>query len=176
MITKKFNMKNKKYKQVGFTLLELMITISIVVISTIVATPALTELIEKNKIRTAANSMNNGIQVARSEAIKRNSSVNFNLANSQWNVTSGDEIIALSQAEISGTIEQETLPNGANSLTFNNVGMLSLDPDGLANINRIILSSPKTEYKLWVTISNSGGSRVCDPNEKTLNTSIIGCI
>lgn len=169
-------MKNIKDKQVGFSLLELMITISIVVILTVIATPSLTEIIEKNKIKTAANSMNNGIQVARSEAIKRNTSVKFNLANSQWNVTSGDEIIALSQAEIGSTVEQATLPTGANSLTFNNVGMLSLDPDGLANITRIILSSPKTEYKLWVTLSNSGASRVCNPDEETLNTSIIGCI
>jgi type IV fimbrial biogenesis protein FimT len=169
-------MKIKKYKQKGFTLIELMVTISILIVFTILSAPSITEFVEKNKIKTAANSLNDGIQIARSEAIKRNESITFNLSNDQWNVLSEDDMIAVSQSEIAQTVIQDTLPSGATTLTFNNLGMLEIGKDGLLNINRIILTSQKTNYRLWVMISNSGGSRVCDPNETTLNTSIIGCI
>lgn len=170
-------MKKKQHNKKGFTLIELMITISVVTVLSILGAPALSEFMEKNKIKTAATSMNSGIQLARSEAIKRNSTVSFNLTNSQWNVTTpDDELVAMAQSEVASTIIQDTLPTGASSLTFDNVGMLTIGPDGLANISRIILTSQKTDYTLWIMLTNSGGSRICDPNETTLNSSIIGCV
>lgn len=162
--------KNKK----GFTLIELMIAISIIAIITIVGAPSISDLMLKNKIKTAANSMNSGIQLARSEAIKRNKSVIFTLNNEQWNVMADNELIALSQFEISETVNQDTTPSGATTLTFNNVGMLN-NKSGNKNISKIILTSTQTDYSLWIIITNSGGSRVCNPDESSKNTSIIGC-
>lgn len=165
-------MKNKK-KQ-GFTLIELMITISIIVILLIIGVPSITALMEKTKLKTAASSMNNAIQLARSEAIKRNSPVTFTLNNEQWNVMHESEIIALSQFEISSTITPNISPAGASTLTFDNLGMLKKE-GGLENIKTITLTSSKTDYRLLIKLTNSGASRVCNPDETGITTSIIGC-
>ncbi len=59
----------------GFTLIELMITVVIVAILLTVGIPGFQELINSNRLTTAANSFLTSINLARSEAIKRNSRV-----------------------------------------------------------------------------------------------------
>lgn len=165
----------KLKKSKGFTLLELIVVVSIIAILVVIGVPQMNDLIERNRVKTAANSMNSGIQIARSEAIKRNGTVTFELSNSQWQVMAGNELITLSHNEISDNVTQNTLPNGATSLTFNNMGMLSIGADGLANITRITLEGEKTGYRLWINVTNSGGSRVCNPDDTGNTSSIVGC-
>jgi type IV fimbrial biogenesis protein FimT len=61
--------------QGGFTLIELMITVSILAILAMVAVPSFQESILSNKLSSFSNSFMASAQLARSEAIKRNASV-----------------------------------------------------------------------------------------------------
>lgn len=58
----------------GFTLVELMITITIAAVLMMIAVPSFKSLTLSNKLTTAANDMVNAISVAKMEAIKRNAS------------------------------------------------------------------------------------------------------
>jgi type IV fimbrial biogenesis protein FimT len=63
--------------QRGFNLIELMITIVILGILLMVGLPAYTDWMQNLKIRSAAESVQNGLQVARSTAIARNTQVSL---------------------------------------------------------------------------------------------------
>lgn len=65
-----------KFKN-GFTLIELMITVGIVAIMAGIAAPSFLGTITKNRIVTKANEFVLALQIARSEAIKRGTSVNI---------------------------------------------------------------------------------------------------
>lgn len=74
----------------GFTLLELMVTISIMAIIAGVAVPSYQNLIENNLMRTASHAFYDSLVLARSEAVKNNLPVAVcKSANSSSCATSG---------------------------------------------------------------------------------------
>lgn len=62
-------------KQSGFTLIELMVTISILAILLGIGVPSFRATIEGNRIATVTNDLVGALQFARSEAIKRSTNV-----------------------------------------------------------------------------------------------------
>lgn len=69
-------------QQRGISLLELMIGLGIVSILAFTALPSFGTWIRNSQIRTAAESIQNGLQVARNEAVKRNADIRFSLTDS----------------------------------------------------------------------------------------------
>lgn len=69
-------------KSRGATLIELMIGIVIVAVLMAVAIPNFTTWISNSQIRTSAQAIENGLQMARAEAVRRNVKVQFSLTNS----------------------------------------------------------------------------------------------
>lgn len=66
---------NKTYKTSGFTLLELLITIAIAGLLVAIAAPNLSDILDDNVTTTQTNHFATAINVARSEAVKRNERV-----------------------------------------------------------------------------------------------------
>ncbi len=122
----------------GFTLIELMVTIAIAAILLGVGVPSFTNMIVGNRLATQTNELISGINLARSEAVKRNRTVNFcRAADANATVCAG-----------AGTWEHWIILAGANNVVrrgainrFSNTlgvtstlpgGNLLLGPDGLA--------------------------------------------
>lgn len=59
----------------GFTLIELMVTLIIVAIITLIGTPSFNDAIRRSRLTTSINELVTSLNIARSEAIKRNRSV-----------------------------------------------------------------------------------------------------
>ncbi len=71
-------------KQHGFTLIELMMTIAVFVVLTLIALPYLGTLIQSQRVKNAAMDLNSSVALARSEAIKRNAQIDIVANASGW--------------------------------------------------------------------------------------------
>jgi type IV fimbrial biogenesis protein FimT len=74
-------------KERGFTLLELMVTVTIVAILAALAAPSFTRLIADNNLSTQVNSLLADLRFARSEAIKRGINITLCPSSTSLNTT-----------------------------------------------------------------------------------------
>lgn len=166
----------------GFTLIELMVVIVILAVLATLGIPSFMEMIHNTQLRTAAESMFDGLQIARSEAVRRNAHTQFVLGpGTGWTVneinppTSGlaCSVIATIQTR-SGSEGSEkatvsvtgTLAAGATTVTFTPTGWTttSCAPNSIAQINvgSSVLDATR-ERPLEIRITASGGMRLCAP-------------
>lgn len=64
----------------GFSLIELMVTVTVLVLITLASMPMFTTWIANTRVRTAAEAMQNGARLAQAEAVRRNGNVTLRLS------------------------------------------------------------------------------------------------
>ena len=156
----------------GFTLIELMITITIFSIAIAMGVPSYRTWVQNTQIRNAAESIQNGFQRTRAEAVKRNANVEFTLGvNSSWVirvVSSGEILESRSGNEGSRSVTVAVTPGGATTVTFSNLGAVVANADASATVTRVDLDSSVLDAadsrNLSVTLGLGGNVRMCDPN------------
>lgn len=143
----------------GVTLIELMVGVTIVAILLAFGLPSFSTWIQNSQIRTAAESVQNGLQLARAEAVRRNADVQFALAGTNWTVgcaTATANCPASIQAR-SGTegsayaavASSEVLPSGApvaspvftGTVIFNGLGRVNPASLGAGNNASFLVSN-----------------------------------
>ena len=67
----------------GFTLIELMVTITLMGLLLALAAPAMLSWIRNSKIRTTAEGLQSGLRQAQAEALRRSRQVSFSLTDSK---------------------------------------------------------------------------------------------
>ena len=72
-------MLNSRYSETGFSLIELLVGITIVGILFMLGVPSFKSWIQNSQIRTATEVIQNGLELARAEAVRRNTLVRFQL-------------------------------------------------------------------------------------------------
>lgn len=177
-------------QQRGVTLIELMVSIIIVSLLFALAARSYSGWIQNQQIRTAAESILNGIQLTRSEAVKNNGLARFVLCNppdSSWQVLAASAAAAAPAATLTcgagnaGEIRvqersgqegsQFALVNAvdltntnANTVTFNGFGRVVANTDGSPVVAIIDISTLTGDRPLRVTVGLGGNTRMCDPS------------
>jgi type IV fimbrial biogenesis protein FimT len=149
----------------GYTMMELVVTMSIVAILAFIAVPGFRYVTNSNRIATEVNGLLGDIQFARSQAVKEGlpvticSSSNatgctgtawelgwivFLDTNNNKAVDPGEAIIR-TQPGFGGTDTFIATPNNFNALTFNRMGYA---PTGLANAINVTLHD-STSNTIW---------------------------
>lgn len=162
-------------KSLGFTIIELMVGIVIFAIAMAMGVPSYQMWMQNTQIRNAAESIQNGLQRARSEAVKGNTNVFFRLdINSGWTIASGvpatpNVIETRSANEGSRNVTRTVLPAGATIITYGSLGTpMSTNADGSAPLTGINLDSSvlnaADSRDLRVALGVGGNARICDPH------------
>ncbi len=175
-------------KSAGFTLIEMMIAIAIFAISLSLGVSSYRTWVQNTQIRNAAESIQNGVQRARAEAVKCNANVAFTMgAASSWNVT---HVAACGSAAAGSTVESRSSGEGsknvtvsavdkdgnnATTITFSNLGTVADPATALAQIDLTSSVAASDLRTLRVAIGRGGNARVCDPNLGTATTDPRRC-
>lgn len=156
----------------GATMIEMAIAMVIIAILIVVAIPHFAAWMQSTQIRTAAESIQNGLQLARAEAVRRNALVCFELPNStksDWNIwasscTSTDLIQSRSSAEGSSNV---TVTTDRTTIEFNGWGRLKTPATTNIDLTNSTGGSCAKDTGpmrcLRIVISPAGQVRMCDP-------------
>lgn len=100
--------------QTGMTLIELAIGMVIIGILMAAAMPSFQQWIQSTQIRTAADSIQNGIQLARAEAVRRNAQVRFTLTDAGGTIAWSVGCVAAT-ADCPATIQSHPAADGTTN-------------------------------------------------------------
>lgn len=179
-----------KKAQSGVTLLEAMIVIAIVGILVAIAFPAYQTQIANAQLKVKAESALNGLQFARSEALRRNTRVFFTVSSdSSWTVgcettvadLNGDgtadcpaSIQTKSSQEGSGNISITFTPTASRTATFTGLSLLSTtNKDSSVPFTQINFSNSGTSKSYRITLTPGGQSKICDPTVITAGDTLL---
>jgi type IV fimbrial biogenesis protein FimT len=157
----------------GFTLVELMVSVAVLGILVVMSVPSLRGVIENGRIRTAGESMRYGLSLARAEAVRLNTPVEFVNEAGGWQVLrviDGSRLHGSSGKESARDLELTTTPAGATRVTYDSFGrVFSVNPtddsEPIAEIGIESLRPPTTsDYRpLRLQVQRGGSARLCDP-------------
>lgn len=163
----------------GFTLIELMTGIAIMAIVMALGMPSYKAWIQNMRLRNAAESILSGLQLARTEAVRRNTSVQFVLGTgSSWTVGCPPPVTAAcpdltiqSRATGDGSSAAVTVASAAGTtFAFNSLGRRTTPAPAAGastainvDIDPSVLSAAESR-DLRVTVNVGGNIRMCDPN------------
>lgn len=180
----------------GVSLIESMITIAILGILIAMATPMFGDWLMNARLRNAAESIQNGLQMARNEAVRCNVPVEFVLDpayDSSWTIqfaypalpTPCKDAIPVAQwpviqsrpaEEGSRNAVVDPTPANATTVTFDGLGRrAAANADASAVVTRVcldlqsaVLEAARTR-DLELNIESGGGVRMCDPKVSDAN-------
>lgn len=184
----------------GVTLIEMMIAIAVVALLMAFALPGYQTWLQNTQVRTAAESIQNGLQLARTEAVRRNAPVEFLLTDiapiaanvntatasgtENWMVRAGtagayEFIQGRSKAEGSRNATITFAGAASNLVTFNALGRVTPVPAGAITLDASSASGTcesagGTIRCLRVVVTSGGQIRMCDP-KLTLTVSPQAC-
>lgn len=163
----------------GFTLIELMVALTLVGLLLRLGMPSFTTFLRNSEIRSTAESISNGLRAARSEATRRNAPVSFTLAGSgspSWAINLFDSttgtltqppIQKYTNTETGRSAKVVTTPASAVAVTFNGLGRIILpSPIATANLQQIDVASIVSgeARTLRIYADDVHGIRMCDPD------------
>ncbi len=153
----------------GFSLIELLIGVSVVAITIALGLPSITSWLDNIQVRNAAEGTLSGLQFARSEALRRNALVRFQLTDSllascALSAAGGNWIVSL--ADVTGLCNvaaSETVAPQAIAKRLNADG--SPKADFAANTPAIVYNGlgrlTGAATTLQITISNDSNGGTC---------------
>jgi type IV fimbrial biogenesis protein FimT len=129
-------------EQSGFTLIELMVVVTILVIAIGMGTPSLSAFLQGQQVKGLAYDLTTDLLLARSEALKRNASVSIARSSTSWSSGWTTAAAGVRISTRNAAAQSVDVSGAPASITFDVNGRVS---------------SPTTDVR--ITISKAGASR-----------------
>jgi type IV fimbrial biogenesis protein FimT len=179
-------MRLPNHLSAGFSMVELTVVSAVFIILAALALPSYNLMIQNSRIKTATDSIYNGVQVARAAAVSRNESIQFDLrgTNSAWTVCVKPASGACPNPDNASTIQSRSLGDGSSAdisvvpsvagpYVFNGLGQLTPAPITFDVDNTSISASESRNLRVLV---GAGGSvKTCDPGLSPTGTDPRRC-
>ncbi len=168
-------------KNHGFTLIELIVTVAVIAIVLLTGIPALNSMVGSNRLSAHVNSISGSLVLARSEAIRRGSSITLCGSNdgTTCNTSNWEEgWIVFTDADNSGTINgTDVLLKAENQLPGDIT--LRLSQSDNAGMMRYKSSGALRDLNADATNTDKGTFTLCDKDAdatkaKAINVNIMG--
>jgi type IV fimbrial biogenesis protein FimT len=174
---------SQRQAQRGVSLVELMIGLVVFALLIALSAPAFSTYVQNTKIRTAAESIQNGLQLARAEAVRRNTAVRFQFTDTATNscslsatgrnwVISLDDPTGKCEVAPSETVAPQTIQKG--SAEAGSSATVEVTPDtqplitfnGMGRVNPVPATDISIDIKnlthgACATSGSSGGAMRC---------------
>ncbi|HYN59175.1 MAG TPA: GspH/FimT family pseudopilin [Rubrivivax sp.] len=186
----------------GFTIVELMVAITLLAILLAMAMPSFTTWVRNAQVRTVSDALQNGLRLAQAEAVRRhrqvvffrtnqaacNTTITADASGAFWSVRAlpllaGDAAEAVQCGVLSDVAEGVAIA-GAAALCFNSAGRqvanatpgvgqaCVLDASGTSTFD---LTSTNSDRPLRVLVALGGSVRMCDPAKALSSSTPEGC-
>lgn len=174
-------------------MIELMIVVAIVAILVVIGLPSVSDWLQNSRMRTVADSLQNGIRFAQGEAARVSRLTTLTTTSSSWRV----DVVQLTgssapidtrinplQTSPAGNLDLVTITpdaTGHTVLQFNDLGRVSAAATSAGPFSALTadasftVASTKGSRKLKVRVSPSGKVRMCDPDKPFSDTYPDGC-
>lgn len=153
----------------GFTLIELLIAMTVMVLLVSRGAPIFSAWVQNTQIRTAAEALQNGLQIARQQAVQLNTQVQMVLTGSDWTVSVVNPTSAIQSRTNSGDTPNASVASTQTTVVFNGLGRVTPSQAGVIVFG---VSNPTAGgcvavggpmRCLNVTVQSGGQIRMCDP-------------
>lgn len=176
----------------GFTLIEFMVMFAVLGILLAFGLPQYSIWMQNLRIRSATESVQNGLQMARAVAISRNTTAHLVFAAAPNSLSyfvltvpvpgnppadfqdpdaspgTADIIRRHNQADDSATANVLMTPADAYMVTFSALGQVVANPDGSTQLQQVDIASATSTNPairpLRIVINPGGSTRACDPS------------
>jgi type IV fimbrial biogenesis protein FimT len=186
----------------GFSVIELMITVVLAALLLALAAPSLSTWVRNSQVRTVADSLQNGLRLAQTEAVRRQRQVVFFLSDSAACTTANTasangrfwvvRTVPLLDGEAAEVVQCGTLADvaagttitGPTALCFNSTGRVvaNASPGGGAacvpdasGLHSYDVARSGADRSLRVTVALGGQTRLCDPARPLSDANPDGC-
>lgn len=197
-------MKARLSRDAGFTLVEMMVTITILAILMALAMPSMSTWVKNGQVRAAGDALQNGLRLAQAESLRRSRQVVFSLTDSPspvasltakengkyWSINTiqltGEttDVPAFVESGVLGVPGNDVSITGPAAICFSSLGRLTNNSstgvsgaECTVDLNGITydLALAGADRNLRVRVAVGGQVRMCDPH-KTLSASVPdGC-
>ena len=162
-------------RQLGMTIVEIMISLAVLGILLMVALPNFAAWLQNQQLRAATEASLNGLQIARAEAIRRNALVQLVVGpGTGWTVSdAASGAVIQSKVHDEGTTNAAVAatPAGSTTVTFTALGGVGANTDGSAAITQLDFTNPTggtcqptgLMRCLRVVVTGGGSLKMCDP-------------
>lgn len=161
----------RRSKERGFSLVELIIAVALMVLIVLVGLPAFSGILSGFRVRAVAEGMLAGVQMARTEALRRNQAISFVLTAEDgggWDVrlVSDGSTLQTKPASEGGKVNVQA--DLDTTITFNNLGQRTAPAGGALTFSLTMPDvgscQPVGNIRcLSVVVQASGEVRLCDP-------------